>query len=76
MMNMNKLTIVSDFDGTISLHELGEIILKKFASDDWEKFYSQMILGDISFDECITKQYSLIHERNHEKIINSIQDKC
>ncbi|MDE1839598.1 MAG: MtnX-like HAD-IB family phosphatase [Thaumarchaeota archaeon] len=73
---MNKLTIISDFDGTISLHELGEIILKKFVPDDWEKFYSQMIRGNLSFDECITKQYSLIHERNREKIINSVQDKC
>lgn len=76
MISMNKLTVVSDFDGTISLHELGEIILKKFAPDDWEKFYSQMIRGNLSFDECITKQYSLICEKNREKIINSIQDKC
>jgi 2-hydroxy-3-keto-5-methylthiopentenyl-1-phosphate phosphatase len=76
MTSISKLTVVSDFDGTISLHELGEIILKKFASDDWEKFYSQMIRGNISFDECITKQYSLICEKNREKIINSIQDKC
>lgn len=34
-----------------------------------------MLQGNLSFDECITKRYSSIHEESHEKIINSIKDK-
>jgi len=40
-----KWALALDFDGTITLDDIGEILLRRFAAPGWERFDSAMLEG-------------------------------
>ncbi|MFX0065111.1 MAG: MtnX-like HAD-IB family phosphatase [Candidatus Hermodarchaeota archaeon] len=54
------LAILCDFDGTIVNLDTAEFLLNKFVHEDWKKFDEQLEKGEITLQECMEKQYSLL----------------
>ncbi len=55
-----SLAVLCDFDGTITLTDTFEYILRKFAIGDWKKFDEQYEKGEISLQECLRNQGRLV----------------
>jgi 2-hydroxy-3-keto-5-methylthiopentenyl-1-phosphate phosphatase len=55
-----QLTVLSDFDGTIVDIDTAEYVLDKFAHGKWRVYDSQFARGEITLEECIQRQFSLV----------------
>ena len=55
-----SLAVLCDFDGTITLTDTYEYVLRKFAQGDWRIFDDQYERGEITLQECLRKQGSLV----------------
>ncbi len=49
-----------DFDGTISMADVVDVILERFASPDWRKIEEDWQKGNIGSRECLEKQINLL----------------
>ncbi|PWI48694.1 hypothetical protein CEE45_05645 [Candidatus Heimdallarchaeota archaeon B3_Heim] len=56
-----KQIILSDFDGTIILKDSALYILERYGSGNWRKYDDQLLKGEISLEECLSKQFSSIN---------------
>jgi 2-hydroxy-3-keto-5-methylthiopentenyl-1-phosphate phosphatase len=54
------LSILCDFDGTITLIDTAEYILDRFASGDWRGVERLLEAGDITIEECMKRQFEMI----------------
>jgi len=54
------LAVLCDFDGTISLTDTLEYVLRKFAVGDWKSFDEQYDRGEIGLQECLRGQGRLV----------------
>jgi 2-hydroxy-3-keto-5-methylthiopentenyl-1-phosphate phosphatase len=52
--------ILSDFDGTIVTIDTAEYALRKFAEGDWKAVEHEFERGDITFEECLQKQFAML----------------
>ena len=59
-MKKSKIVLLCDFDGTVVNIDTGELILRRFGEGDWRSFDSKLERGEISLEECLVKQYSMI----------------
>ncbi|MHA1968729.1 MAG: HAD-IB family phosphatase [Candidatus Hodarchaeales archaeon] len=50
--------ILCDFDGTLVTIDTAEYILNNYAEGNWRQFEDQLELGEITLEECLTKQFS------------------
>jgi len=57
---MSDLILLSDFDGTIVDVDTGSAALSKFADGDWETIEKQYTLEQITFEESLKRQFSMI----------------
>ncbi|HYW00091.1 MAG TPA: HAD-IB family phosphatase [Candidatus Acidoferrum sp.] len=57
---MSDLILLSDFDGTIVDVDTGSAALAKFADGDWETIEKQSALEQITFEESLKRQFSMI----------------
>jgi 2-hydroxy-3-keto-5-methylthiopentenyl-1-phosphate phosphatase len=55
-----NLAVLCDFDGTITLTDTYEYILKKYAQGDWRSFDDQYERGEITLQECVRSQGRLV----------------
>ena len=55
-----SLAVLCDFDGTITLTDTYEYVLRKFAQGDWRIFDEQYERGEITLQECVRRQGSLV----------------
>jgi 2-hydroxy-3-keto-5-methylthiopentenyl-1-phosphate phosphatase len=55
-----RLNVLCDFDGTITTIDTAEWILRKFATGDYRQFDKQFEKGQITLEECLNKQFSLV----------------
>lgn len=60
-MHSQKIIVLSDFNGTISLTNIAERILRLFADEKWVYYDNLCLDGKISLDEAIIAEYSLLH---------------
>jgi 2-hydroxy-3-keto-5-methylthiopentenyl-1-phosphate phosphatase len=63
-----NLVVLSDFDGTITDIDTGEFVLRKFAQGEWKIFDKMLERGEITLEECLTKQFSKVKTRRKEII--------
>ena len=68
-----NLVVLCDFDGTIVAIDTAEYALRKFADGDWENVEERYGGGEISFEECIREEFSMI--KASEKVIMAELDK-
>jgi 2-hydroxy-3-keto-5-methylthiopentenyl-1-phosphate phosphatase len=58
---MHQRTILlSDFDGTISNVDTGAFALSKFSTGDWEIIEKQFESSQITFEDCLRKEYAML----------------
>jgi 2-hydroxy-3-keto-5-methylthiopentenyl-1-phosphate phosphatase len=53
--------VLCDFDGTITSFDTADYILRRFAAGDWELFDRMLDEGKISLEECMVRQFELVH---------------
>ena len=55
-----SLAVLCDFDGTITLTDTYEYVLRKFGQGDWRIFDERYERGEITLQECVRRQGSLV----------------
>ncbi|MBF0544330.1 MAG: MtnX-like HAD-IB family phosphatase [Candidatus Riflebacteria bacterium] len=65
---INDLIVISDFDGTISLIDITDLILTRFGHPSWHEIEKEWEDGKISSKECMQRQISLISSTPEEMI--------
>lgn len=59
-------TIFCDFDGTITLKDVGKTLLTKFSRDDWQYYDKLVINGEIGTREALIKQWGTVKANEQE----------
>ena len=59
-MGINSTRFFIDFDGTITKNDIVDLILDRFASNDWKKVEAEWVQGKIGSRECLTRQIALV----------------
>jgi 2-hydroxy-3-keto-5-methylthiopentenyl-1-phosphate phosphatase len=55
-----SFVVLSDFDGTVVTIDTAEYALRKFADGDWKAVEREFERGDITFEECLRRQFAMI----------------
>jgi len=55
-----SLAVLSDFDGTVTLTDTFEYLLKKYAQGNWQQYDEQYDRGEITLREVMNKQGAMI----------------
>ncbi|MHA1115973.1 MAG: MtnX-like HAD-IB family phosphatase [Candidatus Heimdallarchaeaceae archaeon] len=58
--------IFCDFDGTITLKDVGKTLLTKFSRDDWQYYDKLVINGEIGTREALIKQWGTVKANQKE----------
>ncbi|ACZ41781.1 HAD-superfamily hydrolase, subfamily IB (PSPase-like) [Thermobaculum terrenum ATCC BAA-798] len=61
-----KIAVLCDFDGTITLQDMGIEILKEFSTADWERIEEKFDQGKVSILENMSEQFSHVPNPPHE----------
>jgi 2-hydroxy-3-keto-5-methylthiopentenyl-1-phosphate phosphatase len=69
----SKLVVLCDFDGTITTIDTAEFVLARFAQGDWRLFDRQFENGEITLEECLTRQFSLVRA-SEKQILKELKD--
>lgn len=54
------MRVYSDFDGTIALEDVTDLVLRNLAHPEWEQVEDAWIRGDIDSRECMSRQVAMI----------------
>ena len=65
-MNKNQYVILIDFDKTISINDVGRILLEKFAKPGWKELEKKREKGEMGSKECCLRQYPFIKTRKNK----------
>jgi 2-hydroxy-3-keto-5-methylthiopentenyl-1-phosphate phosphatase len=68
-----NLVVLCDFDGTITTVDTAEWVLARFAQGDWRQFDRQFENGEITLEECLNKEFSLMRV-SEEQILEELKD--
>lgn len=60
------MRVFSDFDGTISIQDVTDVVLSRFAEPEWEDIEQQWKAGLIGSAECMRRQIALIKASRRE----------
>jgi 2-hydroxy-3-keto-5-methylthiopentenyl-1-phosphate phosphatase len=52
--------ILSDFDGTMTDVDAGELVLERFAFGDWRRYDQDLEGGKITLEECLRGQFAMV----------------
>ena len=69
---MNKVCILSDFDGTITDKDGLYAFISTYAQGDWQKIEQDWVEGKISSKECLIEEFNLVPNLSEELIDNFI----
>lgn len=61
-----KLAVLSDFDGTVTLNDTFENVLKKFAQGNWRAVDDLYVKGEITLEECLKRQGAMVRASKSE----------
>jgi len=64
--------VFSDFDGTISLVDVTDVILERFADPSWRQVEEEWTRGSIGSEECLRRQMALVKATPNE--LNALID--
>jgi 2-hydroxy-3-keto-5-methylthiopentenyl-1-phosphate phosphatase len=68
-----NLVVLCDFDGTITTIDTAEWVLSKFAQGDWRQFDRKFEKGEITIEECLNRQFSLVRA-SKKQILQELND--
>lgn len=72
-VNIMNLVVLCDFDGTITTIDTAEWVLARFARGDWRLFDRQFENGEITLEECLNRQFSLVRA-SRKQILEELND--
>lgn len=67
------LVVISDFDGTIVDIDTVEYVLNQFAKGEWRIYEEQFAKGEITLEECMQKQFSLV-KASKKQILKELEN--
>lgn len=67
------LAVLCDFDGTIAEIDTAVFVLERFGQGDWRVLDRQYERGQITLEECLRKQFSLV-VATKEEILNELDE--
>jgi len=67
------MEVFSDFDGTIVTIDTAEYLLERFSHGDWRRYDRLFERGEITFEECLSRQYGMIKEPK-QKLLDAVVD--
>ncbi|TXT61039.1 MAG: hypothetical protein BAJALOKI2v1_50007 [Promethearchaeota archaeon] len=70
---MSDLTLLCDFDGTITEKDTGVVALDNYSTGDWLYYEKLIEEGRISLEECIKAQFGLL-EGKKEEILEVVEN--
>jgi 2-hydroxy-3-keto-5-methylthiopentenyl-1-phosphate phosphatase len=70
---LQKTILLSDFDGTVVNMDTGAFVLTKFAKGDWKLLEKQLESGEITFEECLRKQFAMLNTPR-DRIIEAVDE--
>ena len=73
MANPKNLVVLCDFDGTITTIDTAEWVLTRFAQGDWRLFDRQFEKGEITLEECLNRQFSMV-KASKKQILRDLED--
>jgi 2-hydroxy-3-keto-5-methylthiopentenyl-1-phosphate phosphatase len=59
-LDLSTTSVFLDFDGTITLDDVGQHLLARHASPDWVRFHDDYDAGAIGSRECLVGQWELV----------------
>ena len=68
-----NLVLLCDFDGTITMVDTAELILSKFAVGEWRTFDRQFENGELTLEDCLNKEFSLVRV-SKQNIIDELKN--
>jgi 2-hydroxy-3-keto-5-methylthiopentenyl-1-phosphate phosphatase len=68
---MEKVVVLCDFDGTTTDVDTAEFVLRTFAQGDWRATEVLFEKGEITLEECLRKQFSLVRV-SREQILSAL----
>ena len=60
LKSMNRWTIVCDFDGTVSVGDVTDLLLERFGAPGWEELETAWQMGEIGSRACLAGQVALL----------------
>lgn len=63
-----NLVVLCDFDGTITKIDTAEFVLARFAQGNWQLFNKQLESGEITLEECLRRQFSLVRASQQQML--------
>lgn len=70
---MEKICILSDFDGTITTKDGLYSFIEAYAQDGWEEIEEDWVQGKIDSKECLTEEFKLVPNLSEELISQFIE---
>src|SRR5471030_1117060 len=61
-----KIDITIDFDGTVTLRDVTQLMLERFADPEWHEVEAEWVAGRIGSRECLARQAALISASSDE----------
>ena len=60
-LDLSRTSVFVDFDGTITVHDIGQHLLARFATHEWVRLHEEYDAGRIGSRECLVDQWALVH---------------
>jgi 2-hydroxy-3-keto-5-methylthiopentenyl-1-phosphate phosphatase len=67
-----SIVVFCDFDGTVTTIDTAEFILARFAPEKWKAFERQFEQGQLTLEQCMKKQFSLV-KASERQILDSLE---
>jgi 2,3-diketo-5-methylthio-1-phosphopentane phosphatase len=65
-LDLARTSVFLDFDGTISVRDVGVHVLERVAADGWWELHEQYARGEIGSRECMFDQWALVDANEDE----------
>jgi 2,3-diketo-5-methylthio-1-phosphopentane phosphatase len=69
---IEKMVVLCDFDGTITEVDTAEFVLCTFAHGDWRTIEALFEKGEITLEECLRRQFSLVRA-SRTQMLNALE---
>ena len=72
-ISAERLSVLCDFDGTVTLIDTAEYILDHHAKGDWRGVERRLERGEISIEECMSLQFEMI-SISRDRMLQELDD--
>ena len=69
-----KLAVLVDFDGTITMQDIGDVVIETFAREDWRPVSDQFKRGEISLRELWSAEVSYLRAEDNDAMREYARD--